>query len=261
LRPVIYWRFEEPAPEIVSSSSSGAADGIIQYGAKSDSVKVIEGHVQFMRESGLRYIRTQNAIQGLGETPLSIECWMRPDDLKHSTCIGIYPDNESPGVTHLNVIEVVTNTFLIHEPGAVRFLVRSPPGEITNYEVNAFTSGVCVPGKWQHVVAVWDQRDIRLYYNGRLERLIKVERPPSPGAFHVILGQLKPHRTERQFSGGIDEFALYQRSLSAEEIESHFRMLATLNPDSTNQLVSPASATRISTARNQMNVTHEFNNE
>jgi hypothetical protein len=247
LSPLIYWRFEKPTSEIISNSSSDAANGIIHYGGKADSVQVIDGHVQFTRESGLRYVRTQNAIEGLGETPLTIEFWMRPDDMEHSTCLGVYPDNESPGVTHLNVIEIVTNTFLIHEPGAVRFLVRSPPGEVSNYEVNAFTSGVCVPGQWQHVVAIWDEREIRLYYNGRLERLIEVERPPSPGAFHLILGQLKPHRTERQFSGGIDELAVYQRILTPEEIEDHFRMLATLNPDSTNQLASPASASRITT--------------
>ncbi len=231
LEPVLYWRFEDGAVDVPGNESDGAHVGEVRHGESQSSLMLVDGHVKFEREKGLRFIQTKEAIDQLGTGPVSFEFWMRPDDLQHATCLGVFPDDERPGVTHLNVVEIVTNTFLVHEPGAVRFLVRSPPGQGPKdaQEFNAFTPSLCTPGRWQHVVAVWDQSEVRLYSNGHLHRQISVQTPQSPGRFHVIIGQLKPHRNERQFSGALDEVAVYRRALSDDDVKRHFDIISKQN--------------------------------
>jgi hypothetical protein len=130
---------------------------------------------------------------------------------------------------------VVSDTFLIHEPGAVRFLVRSPPERDAKFGINAFTPGLCAPGQWQHVAAVWDVSEIRLYFNGQLMRRVSTDQTFGDGRFHVIVGQLKPYVTERQFSGAIDEFAIYRRALTDQDVQRHFQHIAVDNPHCTAQ--------------------------
>lgn len=233
--PEIFWRFEDASLEFITDSSEAGTKGLIHRGAVPATLDVTGGNVEFQREQGIRYIRTDESIDGLGNGPLTFEFWMRPNDLQHSTCLAVYPDDANPGVNHLNVIEIVTDTFLIHEPGAMRFLVRSPPSVGPSHGVNAFTPSVCTPGQWQHVVAVWDESDIRLYFNGRQERQIDVRQPYISGKFHIILGQLKPFRNERQFAGAIDEVAVYRKVISAEDIKRHFELISNLNPNFVSQ--------------------------
>lgn len=236
LDPQIYWRFEDVEGNVLSGETQQSVNAMIYSEASEDCVEVRQGHVSFRRDDGrLRYLRSAEPIAGLASGPLSFEFWMWPEDLQHSTCLGVYPDDDAPGQNHLNVIEVVSDTFLIHEPGAVRFLVRSPPERDSKYGVNAFTPGICTPGQWQHVVAVWDVSEIRLYVNGQLQRRVGIDQPFSGEAFHVILGQLKPFVAERQFAGAIDEFVVYRTALSDRDVERHFQKIAADNPHCTAQ--------------------------
>lgn len=234
LKPEIYWRFEEADDQIIRSET-GSVTGRIENNAADNSVSVQDGNIRFRRDfRQSRYLMTESPIEGLGRGPFSLEFWMRPDDIQHSTCAGLILDEEDFGRNHLSVVEIATDTFLVHEPAAVRFLVRSPPAHDYALGLNAFSPSVCTPGQWQHVVAVWDIGDIRLYFNGRLVRHLQSEQPLCDGQFHVILGQLRilPN-THRPYAGAMDEFALYRHALTDEDIRRHYELVASDNPDFT----------------------------
>ena len=151
--------------------------------------------------------------------------WIRPDDLSHSTCLGIFPESEPDARTHLNVIEIATETFLIHEPGAIRFLHRNPPEQQWKLGTNAFSKGICTPHQWQHIVAVKQSASMALYYNGQLARRVDLSDANGPGSYRLLAGQLNPASNWRQYSGAMDEVALYPMSLTEEQIAIHYRLV------------------------------------
>ncbi|WP_404308088.1 LamG-like jellyroll fold domain-containing protein [Neorhodopirellula lusitana] len=231
-QPTLYWRFDDTDGSVVLNEMPGNHSASV-YGLEEsdDSIRFQNGYARFDRCDVKRYLVSENAIEGLNERPYSIEFWMKPDDLQHATCVGIVPENRTDPRMFLNVIEIVTDTFMIHEPGAIRFLHRTPPD--VNYEVgtNAFTPGICVPGQWQHVVTVKRTDAMEIYVNGKLVRHVSLApgKVNSLGNFHVIVGQLTANETWRQFSGAIDEFAIYKRDLSAEEIAEHYQLVDLTN--------------------------------
>lgn len=237
LAPEIYWRFEDSSEEQVQDHSANGMQAILVNPPEDTAATIQNGSLRLRHSSRSRYARTLQPIEDFGHGPLTFEFWMRPDHLGHATCLAVYADEGKPGEHHLSVIEIVTNTFLIHEPGAVRFLMRSPPSRHSEFGVNAFSPSVCTPGQWQHVVAVWNMDSIQLYFNGLMVRHVSVGQPDCPGKFHVILGQLDPVRVERQFSGALDEVAVYRRALSLSEVQLHYQMMTTANP----QLFEPAA--------------------
>ena len=234
LAPEIYWRFEDTTERIIRCEV-GSATGRIENNSAENSVSVQNGNIRFRSDSPQsRYLLTQTPIEGLGKGSFSLEFWMRPDDIQHSTCVGLILDEENFGRNHLSVVEIATDTFLVHEPAAIRFLVRSPPEHDYALGLNAFSPSLCTPGQWQHVVAVWDTGDIRLYFNGRLVRHLQNEQPRCDGLFHVILGQLRiVPNTHRPYAGALDEFALYRHALTDDDIRRHYEMIAVNNPEFT----------------------------
>jgi hypothetical protein len=88
-----------------------------------------------------------------------------------------------------------------------------------------FRVGSVLTIQWQHIVVVKDSESLELYYNGELARRVEAIDSDGLGAFKVLVGQLKPTSTERQFSGAIDELAIYRTKLNASEIEHHYLLM------------------------------------
>ncbi|MEZ6040543.1 MAG: LamG-like jellyroll fold domain-containing protein [Planctomycetaceae bacterium] len=241
LGPEIYWRFEQQDALTVLNEIDGGVQATVTNKSEPESLVIRDGNIRFRRDQRRsRYVLTDRPIDGLGRGPMTLELWMRPDDLQHSTCLGLIHDDPDPGRNHLSVLEVATDTFLVHEPGAIRFLVRSPPAHDFALGVNAFTPGLVTPGQWQHVVAVWDTGKIQLYFNGMAAGHVEVEQENCEGRFHVILGQLRMStNTHRPFSGALDEVALYRRALTSDDVQRHFELIRTQNPDTTQQTTLP----------------------
>ncbi|GAA5508596.1 LamG-like jellyroll fold domain-containing protein [Novipirellula caenicola] len=228
--PLLYWRFEdgEDSPNTnnqVRNEMGPNHSAILRHGRNGrKDIQITNGYLRFQRSSSARYLASENAITGLNQGPYSIEFWMKPDDLQHATVLGVFPETRTDSRIFLNVFEIVTDTFMIHEPGALRFLHRTPPTASYETGTNAFTPGVCVPGQWHHVVAVKNTNAMEIYLNGRLARRVPLAegKIDGPGDFHLIFGQLTAVADWRQFSGALDEIAVYSRALRPEEIERHF---------------------------------------
>lgn len=74
--------------------------------------------------------------------------------------------------------------------------------------------------QWQHVALTRDGDSVKVYLNGELEFSGQVQRTANPGRTLFIGG-----RTDNfaNFEGKIDEAAIYDRVLSAENIRAHYR--------------------------------------
>ncbi len=224
--PSIYWRFEADENGTVRNEvGTQWAAKIHQPDDTAESVRLANGHVRFKRTDSPRFLATTDALPNLNEGPYAIEFWMMPDDLEHATCLGVFPDSDAAARTHLNAVEIVTNTFLVHPPGAVRLLHRNPPARGGQSDRNVFSSGVCTPGQWQHVVIVKTDVALEIYFNGRLARRVETEDASGPGDYRLILGQLKMSSAMRQYAGAIDEFAVYKHALPPQRILKHYQAI------------------------------------
>ncbi len=226
--PLVYWRFEEDNAERVRNEMGSVHFArLIGQGQSNENIRIENGYVRFQRSDVKRYLMTDDALQSFNENPYSIEFWMKPDDLQHATCLGIFPESRLDPRIFLNVIEIVTDTFMIHEPGAVRFLHRTPPNGEYEIGKNAFSPGMCVPGQWHHVVAVKTFDAMEIHINGQKVRQVVLPKGSvnSEGDFQIVVGQLTANEEWRQFSGAMDEFAVYGRALTSDEIAEHYRLV------------------------------------
>ncbi|MHC4799112.1 MAG: LamG domain-containing protein, partial [Planctomycetota bacterium] len=100
----------------------------------------------------------------------------------------------------------------------LRFLYRCPPGNRGGSETN-YKMGKEMVGSWHHVVAMKKGAGLLLYLDGKRVGSAK-NKKHLEGAFNVVLGNLHKHKSERHFSGSIDDVRIYDQSLPETEIES-----------------------------------------
>jgi len=78
------------------------------------------------------------------------------------------------------------------------------------------------PGAWTHLVAVRTQDSLILYVDGVPQDCPVDEAWEFPQTATLVVGRLDAWRNDRPFGGLIDEFAIYDRPLSALEVTEHF---------------------------------------
>jgi hypothetical protein len=66
---------------------------------------------------------------------------------------------------------------------------------------------------------------MKLYLNGRRIREIAETEPSDEMSYRFYVGELYEGLIDRQLAGAIDEFALYLRELSDQEITEHYRVM------------------------------------
>lgn len=219
-RPLIYWRFETVRDGVVPNEAGS------QWSARvhgSSGAEVVDGLLRFSTSGEPRYVAADEPLSELNAEAFTIELWVNADMLHWATVLGISPADDPDSVKHLNVIELAHRTSLVHAPGAYRLLHRHPPSR--GGGVNVFTPIGCTPGQWHHLVAVKTPEELRLHFDGKLVRRLGEAMGDDRNAYRLLLGQLRPSTVERQFSGSIDEFALYARALGESEIQEHYQAL------------------------------------
>lgn len=228
--PSVYWRFESADAGVIPNEA-GAGHGARIVGADDSPVIAVEGGaLRFKSSDTPRYLESVGPIPLLNVGSFSMEFWINPDKLQYSTVVSVIPEGEVWTDFHLNVIEIVDSTsHLVHPPMTFRFLHRHPPSR--GGGVNLFSSLGYTPGQWQHVVTVKTPHELSLYIDGRLMRRIEGKAGSDDLSYRLLLGELRDHTTERQFEGRLDEFAVYPRALSDEEVERHYRAVAGLRTE------------------------------
>jgi hypothetical protein len=160
------------------------------------------------------YIPTSTAIDEL-ET-FTVETWI---------------SHEGWGSEHATIFNKPVSERISENPGSVYTLKRDGnSGRITfeitleNEQVVSVTSGEEIPAnEWIHITATFDGSELRLYLNGQEEDSRLAEAPlMQTNSNRLYLGSRWSNSTNAyRFNGSLDEFRLYERVLSKEQIQAH----------------------------------------
>jgi hypothetical protein len=226
-KPVAYWRFE------------GSKDGVIRNEMGPAYQGHVKGEVAFAGPEGNRAIELgMNNRQGsiLCDEPwdsvvtgdFTIELWMKPSHYHLGSMVGFC--GEFDPQVHRNKHGVLLETCGPSGPSdwlrvnQLRFLHRSQLTADPHDGVSCFSGREYEPRHWQHVVAVKERGELRLYVDGVLVQSAHDELP-TPKGLHMVIGQLYTETVERFFIGQLDEVAVYGRALSPTEISRHHTLL------------------------------------
>lgn len=234
-----YWRFEAMDGGAVASEVAGRpplrATGPVRLADAAGDNRCVE--------FGPGTVEQRLELDGLWEPPrepdYAVELWVLSERIGHAALASlIEPGPPGADYHHLFLVELTaSDRQSLFPPASVRFLHRWPPGDAGGD--NVFSSKYYIPYRWHHVVAQSDGGRMELYVDGTLTRSVshRAERETRP--CRLLVGRLKPlPRLEgrlhsRPFVGRIDELAVYNRPLAAEEVRRHFTLgtAAGHNPD------------------------------
>lgn len=239
--PRVWWRFDAPAGQPVPNEAGG--DFSLQpFGAPERAEAEGNAWTEFSGETEAGWALAE-PLPGLNTAAgYTLELWLRADIERHATVLGLLeaaapwpelsvpPEPGQPARVrqdYLSVIESVgaanSAAGMRHPMQRLRYLHRSPPGRATG--TNLFTAAPYRLRQWHHVAAVCDGQELRLYLDGQLSSREAASGPHGGEAFHVLLGRQRPAgfaHDARPWTGGLDEAAIYERPLAAEEIRAHY---------------------------------------
>jgi hypothetical protein len=208
-----YWNLDQGSGTIAYDSSGYNNHGTI-YGASWTSGKVNSA----LNFDGLNdYVDCGNSatldpIQGA-----TIEAWVNfnqlPSVAKHIMEIA----SRSGGGTDLDLQTETDNRF--------KFFIGTGAPNV------AISNTVVKTNKWYHIIGTYQaNNNIKIYVNGVLEKttLISITRNTNPNIFSIGQSGYWPGRF---FNGTIDEVKIYNRALSAEEIEAEY-IYVSISPSS-----------------------------
>jgi hypothetical protein len=228
--PWAYWRFESmddgTVPDEVAGRPPLRATGpltIVGAGGRNRCV-----------EFGPQESEQSMAMDSLWEPPsdpgYAVELWALPGQIGHAALVSlIAPGPPTEDYKHLFLLELTSSDRQsLLAPGVVRFLHRWPPGDSGGD--NLFSTRHYVPYRWHHLVAQRSDGRLELYVDGVPTQPISPQLTLETEPCRLLLGRLKPMPRpsgrvhHRAFVGLLDELALYNRPLAAEEIRRHYEL-------------------------------------
>jgi hypothetical protein len=228
--PWAYWRFEAMKDGAVADEVAGRpplrATGPVKL--------VGPGDHNHCLEFGPDEVEQNLVMDGLWEPPIdpgyAVEFWVLPGRIGHAALASlIAPGPPAEDYKHLFLVELTANDRQsLLSPGSFRFLHRWPPGDSGGD--NLFSMRHYVPNRWYHLVAQRSGGRLELYVNGVPTQPVSPQSLSASEPCRLLLGRLKPiprpsgRVHSRPFVGLIDELALYNRPLAAEEVRRHYNL-------------------------------------
>lgn len=225
-RPWGYWRFESMSGNAIPNEVPGRpelrANGPIRLDGPSPG-----GRCAVFR-SGERgqYLSLDGHWEPTRATGFALELWFLSEAIGHATLASLVAPRDTRNHTFL--LELTSrNRFVLHRPASVRVLQRWPSGPAGGD--NLFSEGCYVPYRWHHVVSQLSRDRIELYLDGAITSSLPLRIGDETVPCQFLLGELTtlaiPNTgASRPFAGRMDEVALYDHPLSAEEIRLHHRL-------------------------------------
>jgi Concanavalin A-like lectin/glucanases superfamily len=228
--PWAYWRFEAMKDGAVADEVAGRpplrANGPVKIVGAGER----NGCIEF----GPDEAEQSMAMDGLWEPPsdpgYALELWALPGRIGHAALASlIAPGPPTEDYRHLFLLELTArDRQSLLSPGLLRFLHRWPPGDAGGD--NLFSARHYVPYRWHHIVAQRSGGRLELYVDGVPTQPISPELALASEPCRVLLGRLKPvprpsgRVHSRPFVGLIDELALYNHPLAADEVRRHYEL-------------------------------------
>jgi hypothetical protein len=228
--PWAYWRFEALDDGVVADEVAGG-----QPLRATGPVKLVgAGGRNRCLEFGPDEAEQSVAMDGVWQPPndpgYALELWALPARIGHAALASlIAPGPPTEGYKHLCLLELTaSDRRSLLSPGLFRFLHRWPPGDSGGD--NLFSTRHYVPYRWHHIVAQRTGGRLEFYVDGVPTPPITSRSALATEPCRVLLGRLKPvprpagRVHSRPFVGLIDELALYNRPLTAEEVRRHYEL-------------------------------------
>ena len=163
------------------------------------------------------YISQSNSL-AKGQTNLTVSAWVKPAAAADYSVIYFEPTAGGVGQSRVALFLMAARTI---EFGG-RVAAQEPTGAFTGQ----LTTGTVSLNKWTHVVGVWNTNanTISIYFNGVLQSITAVG-AGTPGAFATTNPNASfPQRIgydggDAVFNGLIDDVRIYNRALSASEVQ------------------------------------------
>jgi hypothetical protein len=232
-RPWGYWRFESleggATPNEVPGRPPLLATGPVGLSDAPDG-----NHAAVFRTGEDRqYLALEGLWTPNPEPGYAAELWFLPELIDHASLISM----PSPADTnfHLFFLEMGSrNRHAVHPPASIRLLDRWPPALGGGH--NIYSERPYVPYRWHHVVGQTNRGRMELYLDGEPVYSLPSDLSHPTAPCQVLLGRLSTvplDKTDdsrwfygRPFVGRLDEVALYDHPLSAEEVRRHHRAAA-----------------------------------
>lgn len=231
--PFLYWRFDDIQQGIVPNHVADRYHGEIEGSVATPMLgenQIIEFGAGLPEEALHGYVRASDPISGEITDSYSIELWMKPSHYHLGSLVSLYSaTNPSSHGVLVEMGGTRATPSSIEHAGQVRFLHRDPPADDLAKGTSCFSKEHYQLRRWNHVVAVKDGGEMRLFVNGRLTATAADDTGLAQGLVMTI-AQLDPGRHSRAFIGQMDELAIYSRALTSEEIQRHYVLLRPAKP-------------------------------
>lgn len=199
--PIAYWRFEEASGQV-------AIDEIGDHHATFTGT-VMRG-AGVAGQSSLFDGKTTRLVVGdvfafSGTVPYSIECWIMPtlvdDQVRFLVDRSALPVDSGYQVYFADTFTLVSRSVEDSEYG---YAWAPPP----------------VAGRWTHLVVTYDGQANAIYSDGVLQNSSPAPAMPVVSGGRFIIGDLGTEQFYK-YVGGMDEVAVYDRVLTAEQVAQH----------------------------------------
>lgn len=209
-----YWPMNEGTGTVAHDSSDNGNQGVLTNGPQWATGKV-GGALQF---DGVNdYVNAGNGASLQLSGAHTLEAWINPKAIPSGSggVIAKYRSSAYPGY----LLAVMSN-------GKVIYTLKKD----STTSANVTSNSAVVPDTWYHIVAVYDGTSMRLYINGVQQT--DVESWDIANSFrnttdNAYIGYLNANT---RFNGIIDELRIYNRALSAAEINYHYNLAGSPAP-------------------------------
>jgi len=212
--PIGYWRLGETSGSVASDASGHERHGQYQGGialAQGGALTFdADPAAEFDGQDGR--VQTGLAASSVGDQ-LSISCWFMLDE-----------PTPAPGTGHrerlVTFLRIARGTRIALGLEDDRLIAAWHSGSSFS---RAYTAEVLAPDRWYHAALTYDGETIRVFLDGQLA--LQVVTPISTLTYSwALIGSHDPTAsTPRYFSGRIDEVAVFDVALSADQLVTQFQ--------------------------------------
>ncbi|TWT94011.1 hypothetical protein Pla108_37220 [Botrimarina colliarenosi] len=225
--PSNYWRFGRTKGARLQNE---IADGIeLTIGG---DVKTVSYGANTALEFGMTrqagYLKSEDRWPKAPLRDLTAEVWVKPSHYHNGTVVALTTERLSGHFPrHALALELGGSEAHWRSPTpltSLRYLLRDEPSDLPDNEFGSSVSNGYDIRRWQHLVYVKRGDRLELYRDG-----VQVASNDAGQDKHVaaslqlVCGRLYPPGApaERLYIGQMDELALYERALTAEEVKEH----------------------------------------
>jgi len=198
---VSWWKMDEGMDTTVSDAI-GSNNGTI-YNASWIADGKINAALNFDGNRDYVEVADSNNLDLINEGTL--EAWIYPTTLKNGTVM-VKGEGGTKDRTYI---------FGINARGKLRLGLADG----SSISWHASKRNLILTGQWQHVAAAWDGTDVRLYYNGILNKTMSQKKVPFNSDKPLRIGALI---TKVEFKGDIDEVRIYDRKITDGEVKQNY---------------------------------------